>query len=97
MPCHNIPLIAIIGNDGGWTQIARDQIEIFKDPVATELGYTNYHEVIDKLGGVGYEITENDEVNDVIIEAKENAKLGKSVLINVKIGKTDFRKGSISV
>ena len=94
---HKIPLIAIIGNDGGWTQIARDQIEIFKDPVATELGYTNYHEVIDKLGGVGYEITENDEVNNVIIEAKENAKLGKSVLINVKIGKTDFRKGSISV
>ena len=94
---HKIPLIAIVGNDGGWTQIARDQIEIFKDPVATELGYTNYHEVIDKLGGVGYEITENDEVNNVIIEAKENAKLGKSVLINVKIGKTDFRKGSISV
>ena len=53
--------------------------------------------MIDKLGGVGYEITENDEVNNVIIEAKENAKLGKSVLINVKIGKTDFRKGSISV
>ena len=94
---HNIPVIAIIGNDGGWTQIARDQIEIFKDPVATELGYTNYHKVIDKLGGVGYEISENDEVNDIIIEAKENAKLGNSVLINVKIGKTDFRKGSISV
>ena len=94
---HKIPVIAIIGNDAGWTQIARDQVEIFKDPVATELGYTNYHEVIDKLGGVGYEISENDDINDVIIEAKKNAKLGKSVLINVKIGKTDFRKGSISV
>ena len=94
---HHIPVIAIIGNDAGWTQIARDQVEIFKDPVATELGYTNYHEVIDKLGGVGYEISENDDINDVIIEAKKNAKLGKSVLINVKIGKTDFRKGSISV
>ena len=35
---HNIPVIAIIGNDGGWTQIARDQVEIFNDPVATELG-----------------------------------------------------------
>lgn len=94
---HNIPVIAIIGNDGGWTQIARDQVEIFNDPVATELGHTNYHEVIDKLGGIGYEISENDSVNDVILEAKEKAKLGNSVLINVKIGKTDFRKGSISV
>ena len=45
----------------------------------------------------GYEISENDDINGVIIEAKEKAKLGKSILINVKIGKTDFRKGSISV
>ena len=94
---HSIPVIAIIGNDGGWTQIARDQIEIFNDPVATELGYSNYHEVIDKLGGIGYEISENDDIHDVIVEAKEHAKSGNSVLINVKIGKTDFRKGSISV
>ena len=94
---HNIPVIAIIGNDGGWTQIARDQVEIFNDPVATELGYSNYHEVIDKLGGIGYEISENDDIHDVIVEAKEYAKSGNSVLINVKIGKTDFRKGSISV
>jgi len=94
---HNIPVIAIIGNDGGWTQIARDQVEIFNDPVATELGYSNYHEVIDKLGGIGYEISENDDIHDVIVEAKEHAKSGNSVLINVKIGKTDFRKGSISV
>ena len=94
---HKIPVIAIIGNDGAWTQIARDQIEIFNDPVATELGYTNYHEVIDKLGGTGFEISENDNVNDVILEAKEKVKSGNSVLINVKIGKTDFRKGSISV
>ena len=94
---HNIPVIAIIGNDGGWTQIARDQVEIFNDPVATELGYSNYHEVIDKLGGIGYQISENDDIHDVIVEAKEHAKSGNSVLINVKIGKTDFRKGSISV
>ena len=44
-----------------------------------------------------HEILENDSIDDVILEAKEKAKLGKSVLINVKIGKTDFRKGSISV
>ena len=53
--------------------------------------------MIDKLGGIGYEISENDDIHDVIVEAKEHAKSGNSVLINVKIGKTDFRKGSISV
>ena len=30
-------------------------------------------------------------------KAKELAKSGKSVLVNVRIGKTNFRKGSISM
>ena len=94
---HNIPLIAIIGNDSGWTQIARDQVEIFKDPVATELGNTKYHEVVAALGGQGLQITDKKEIDDVLNTAKDFAAAGKSVAINVKIGKTDFRKGSISI
>ena len=94
---HNIPLIAIIGNDSGWTQIARDQVEIFKDPVATELGNTKYHEVVTALGGQGLQITDKKEIDDVLNTAKDFAAAGKSVAINVKIGKTDFRKGSISI
>jgi len=94
---HKIPLIAIIGNDSGWTQIARDQVEIFKDPVATELGNTKYHEVVAALGGEGLQITNKKEIDDVLNTAKEFAAAGKSVAINVKIGKTNFRKGSISI
>ena len=94
---HNIPLIAIIGNDSSWTQIARDQVEIFKDPVATELGNTKYHEVVEALGGQGLQITDKKEIDDVLNTAKDFASAGKSVAINVKIGKTDFRKGSISI
>jgi len=90
-------LIAIIGNDSGWTQIARDQVEIFKDPVATELGNTKYHEVVTALGGQGLQITDKKEIDDVLNTAKDFAAAGKSVAINVKIGKTDFRKGSISI
>jgi acetolactate synthase-1/2/3 large subunit len=94
---HKIPLIAIIGNDSGWTQIARDQVEIFKDPIATELGNTKYHEVVAALGGEGLQIMDKKEIDDVLNTAKEFAAAGKSVAINVKIGKTDFRKGSISI
>ena len=94
---HKIPLIAIIGNDSGWTQIARDQVEIFKDPVATELGNTKYHEVVTALGGQGLQITDKKEIDDVLNTAKDFSAAGKSVAINVKIGKTDFRKGSISI
>ena len=94
---HKIPLLAIIGNDSGWTQIARDQVEIFKDPIATELGNTKYHEVVAALGGEGLQIMDKKEIDDVLNTAKEFAAAGKSVAINVKIGKTDFRKGSISI
>ena len=37
------------------------------------------------------------EIDDVLNTAKDFAAAGKSVAINVKIGKTDFRKGSISI
>ena len=94
---HDIPMIAIIGNDSGWTQIARDQVEIFKDPVATELGNTKYHEVVAALGGKGLQITDKKEIDDVLNTAKEFAATGESVAINMKIGETDFRKGSISI
>lgn len=32
-----IPILSIVGNDAGWTQIARDQIVFFGSSVACEL------------------------------------------------------------
>ena len=34
---HKVPVISIVGNDAGWTQIARDQIVFFGSSVACEL------------------------------------------------------------
>jgi len=34
---HNTPVISIVGNDAGWTQIARDQIVFFGSSVACDL------------------------------------------------------------
>jgi hypothetical protein len=28
---HGIPVIAVVGNDAGWTQIAREQVKLLKD------------------------------------------------------------------
>ena len=94
---HNIPVIAIIGNDAGWTQISRDQVEILNDPISTELTYTNYHKAVESLGGKGYYIDDINDLDDTLIKAKKTAKMGKPVAINIKIGKTEFRKGSISM
>ena len=34
---HNIPVIAVIGNDAGWTQIAREQVPMFNSSTACDL------------------------------------------------------------
>jgi len=94
---HKIPVIAIIGNDAGWTQIARDQVDILDDAVSTELAASDYHIAVKALGGVGYFIDNESQIDDVLTQAKDSAKSGKPVVVNARIGKTDFRKGSISM
>ena len=94
---HNIPVIAVIGNDAGWTQIARDQVTYLGDDVATGLRYSDYHRVADALGARGLLLDREDRIDETLQEARALAGRGHPVLINVLIGKTDFRKGSISV
>ncbi len=65
--------------------------------MATVLRYTDYHEVANGFGAVGLKIDSKDQIESVVEEAKAVAKNGKPVLINVLIGKTDFRKGSMSM
>jgi acetolactate synthase-1/2/3 large subunit len=94
---HQLPVIALVGNDGGWTQIARDQVSLFGDDVATKLRRADYHVVAEGFGAKGFLLEKEDDIDAVFQEAKEAAKNGQPVLINALIGTTDFRKGSISM
>jgi acetolactate synthase-1/2/3 large subunit len=94
---HQTPVIAVIGNDAGWSQIARDQVEIFGDDVATVLGRSDYHRVADAFGGKGFLLDKPQDIGRVLKEARQAAADGDPVLINALIGRTNFRKGSISV
>ena len=94
---HKIPVIAIIGNDAGWTQIARDQVHMLGSAVSTELAPTEYHKAVEALGGAGYFIDDENQIDKVLTHAKESAQSGKPTVVNVRIGKTDFRKGSLSM
>jgi thiamine pyrophosphate-dependent acetolactate synthase large subunit-like protein len=94
---HHVPVIAVIGNDGGWAQIARDQVEVLKDDVATVLNRSDYHKIAEALGGKGYKIESAGEISSVLAQAKTDAKNGHPVIVNAMIGSTDFRKGSISM
>ncbi|TXT59850.1 MAG: Acetolactate synthase [Promethearchaeota archaeon] len=94
---HELPIIAVIGNDAGWTQIERDQVKYLKDPVGTTLKFTDYHQVARGYGAEGLFLDQDENIGETLIKAKEYARNGKPVLINAKIGKTKFREGSISM
>jgi len=94
---HKIPVIAVIGNDASWQQIAREQVDIFETSLGTDLVYTAYEKVVEGYGAVGLLLESPENITAVLEKAKETVKEGRPVLINVKIGTTDFRKGSISM
>jgi acetolactate synthase-1/2/3 large subunit len=94
---HGIPVIAIVGNDAGWTQIAREQVKMLHDDVATVLARTAYHDVAAGFGAEGLLVKRMDEVAGALRRARELARQGRPVLVNVWLDKTEFREGSLSM
>jgi len=94
---HGIPVIAIVGNDAGWTQIAREQVKMLHDDVGTVLARTDYHKVAAGFGAEGILVRRMDEVEPALARARALARSGKPVLVNVWLDKTEFREGSLSI
>jgi len=94
---HGIPVIAVVGNDAGWTQIAREQVVVLEDDVGTVLARTDYHKVAEGYGGRGLLLERGEDAGPVLQEAVRIARGGTAVLVNAHLDKTEFRKGSISM
>ncbi|HAA54771.1 MAG TPA: acetolactate synthase [Myxococcales bacterium] len=94
---HGLAPIAVIGTDGSWAQIARDQVDLLGTPLGTVLLRSDYHTVAEGYGAVGLLLTEESKIEETIEQAKSLAAEGKPVVINVHIDRTDFRKGSLSI
>jgi acetolactate synthase-1/2/3 large subunit len=96
MARQDIPVVALIGNDAGWTQIRRGQIEFYgkERAVATALDYTRYDKVVEACGGRGFWVERIEDLGPALDEA---FACKKPACVNVKIAASDFRKGAISV
>ncbi|MCO4743903.1 MAG: thiamine pyrophosphate-binding protein [Proteobacteria bacterium] len=94
---HGVAVNALVGNDAGWTQIARDQVTILGSDVAVKLRHTDYHVVAEGFGARGVHMTEDDKIDAGFDEALAASREGEPVLINALIGHTSFRDGSMSM
>jgi acetolactate synthase-1/2/3 large subunit len=94
---HGIPVIAVVGNDAGWTQIAREQVKMLHDDVGTVLARTDYHAVAAGFGAEGLLVKTMEELPAALAKARELAAQGRPVLVNVWLDKTEFREGSLSM
>ena len=94
---HGVPVIAVVGNDAGWTQIAREQVKVLGDDVGAVLARSAYHEVAAAFGAEGILVKKNADVPDALARARAAAKSGKPVLVNAWLDRTAFRDGSISM
>jgi acetolactate synthase-1/2/3 large subunit len=94
---HGLAPICVIGNDASWAQIARDQVDILGTALGTVLRRTEYHRVAEGYGAVGLVLTDPTKIDATLAEAKELARSGKPVCINVLLRASEFRKGSMSI
>jgi len=94
---HGLGVIAVIGNDAGWTEIAREQVEVLRDDVGTVLAPTSYERAAEGLGARGLCLEDPARVDEVLARARALARGGRPAYVNARIGRTDFRKGAISM
>jgi acetolactate synthase-1/2/3 large subunit len=94
---HRLPVIGVVGNDASWSQIAREQVKLLKDDVGTVLGRTDYHSLADGFGAAGLLVKQDQEVSGALATAREIARSGRPVLMNIWLDKSDFREGSVSM
>jgi acetolactate synthase-1/2/3 large subunit len=94
---HGLGVIAVIGNDASWAQIARDQVTLLGDAVGTQLARTAYERVAEALGGRGLLLDKPGATAATLTAAKDHARQGMPVVVNVHLAASEFRKGSISI
>ncbi|MBN1531302.1 MAG: thiamine pyrophosphate-binding protein [Spirochaetes bacterium] len=94
---HGLGIVALVGNDASWSQIARDQMEFLGSDIATRLAYSDYDSVAEGFGGRGFILRDAGSAPRILRSAFRLAAKGIPVLVNALIGHSDFRKGSISM
>lgn len=93
---QKLPFVVVIGNDAGWTQIRRGQVQMFGEEraPATALAFSRYEQAAAALGAHAEWVERPEEIRPALERA---FAAGTVAVINVKLGASDFRSGAISI
>ncbi len=94
---NGLKVCGIVGNNGSWEQIARDQLHLLGADTAVTLPRTDYHRVAEGYGAAGERVDTMDDFRLALRRAVASMDKGVPYLINAIIGSTPFRQGSISI
>ena len=79
---HNLPIVAILGNDSAWGIDYQIQVGLYGRPVCTELVPSRYDKVVEGLGGHGEHVEHPSELAPALERAFAS---GRPALVNVQV------------
>jgi len=88
----DLPMVVVIGNDGGWGQMRLDSEAMGlsdKTMAATELGFTHYEKIAEAVGGFGAYVEHPSEIRPALERAFNS---GRPACVNVKLNPLGARQ-----
>ncbi|MDD5169296.1 MAG: thiamine pyrophosphate-binding protein [Syntrophales bacterium] len=91
-----LPIVVVIGNDQAWGMIMHSQqLRLGHNiPNGTELGWVDYHKMVEALGGFGISVEKPEDIRPAIEAAFAS---GKTACVNVKVDPSVISPGSVAL
>jgi acetolactate synthase-1/2/3 large subunit len=82
---HNLPVIAVVGNNATWGQVRYGQISRYgkaRGDIANILLPTRYDRIVEAMGGYGEHVTQPNDIRPALERARDS---GKPACVNVMV------------
>ena len=91
-----LPIVVVIGNDQAWGMIMHSQQLRMGHhiPDGTELGWVDYHKMVETLGGFGICVEKPEDIRPALEAAFAS---GKTACVNVKVDPSVISPGSVAL
>ncbi|HMK66473.1 MAG TPA: thiamine pyrophosphate-dependent enzyme, partial [Thermodesulfobacteriota bacterium] len=91
-----VPIVVVIGNDQAWGMIMHSQTLRLGHhiPEGTELGWVDYHKMVETLGGFGVCVEKPEDIRPALEAAFAS---GKTACVNVKVDPSVISPGSVAL